>query len=189
MYDYRFFYVPMSAREKHIEDDINNAIKQLEEAYPTKIGWCVDSFAAPDGNKFMLSYHLLSDEDEREPGDSFDSCKVKVVKGSQDMKMTEKLLNEALSELDDGNNKFYHLYHPSEFIYIILYSEDDGNYIPRVKIIPNPVSPNQGNISTTNIFATLLPEQLDENWSQENIFIECIKPLDKNNMIVYIELD
>lgn len=180
MTDTHVYYVPMSAREKHIEDDINNAIKKLEDAYHPTLVWNVNGCIAPDNNKFMLIYSLGESEDS-------DSIGVRVIKGSQNMKTTQNLLNETLKELaedEEEPKEFVNIFHPSEFIYIILYKLKAGNF-PRVKIVPNPVSSSQGSVITTYILSTLEAKELDSDWEEASL--KKVDILNDNNMIIYFE--
>jgi hypothetical protein len=165
------YYVPMSSRERHIEDSINEAIGTFERAY--KVEWLTNLIKAPDDNKFMLVF-----EREDGAGSNSPAIGVKVIQGSQNKLTTEDMLNNAFKELElDEDKNFISLFHPAEFVYIILYENKAGKF-PRVKIIPNPVDPNNGARQITTLL-NILDE--DENWGLQpyDSFM-----LDKTNMIM-----
>lgn len=166
------YFIPLSSRERHIEDDINNAIANLEKTY--KLEWLPELFIAPDSDKFMLVY-----DKEAGAGSASPSLGVKVVQGSQNKLTTEKILNDTMLQLEtDEDKNFISLYHPAEFVYIILYENKAGTF-PRIKIVPNPPDPKSGNIKLS-MFLQAMAE--DEEWKDLQPYESFM--LDKNNMVL-----
>lgn len=125
------FYVPMSANTVDNEKEINFAITKLEHDF--KLEWLTDLIKATDANKYMLVY-----EKSEGSGSASPSIGVKVIQGSQDMVKTEKIINDAMLEMEmDEDKNFLSICNPAEFMYIILYENKAGEF-PRVKIINNP---------------------------------------------------
>lgn len=167
----RVYYVSLSSKPEDIETGINDAIAKIEHDYT--LDWLTDLFIAPDASKFQLVFEQSGTVGTDEP-----SIGVKVVAGSQNMHTTEELLNEAFLELSAGEDKgFLNIFHPSEFVYIILYENKAGEF-PRVKITPNPAEPKIGGVRMSNFFQFL---DDDEEWDLQPY--ECIM-LDKNNMLI-----
>jgi len=168
------YYVPMSSREKHIEDDINKAISTLERAY--NLEWLTNLIKAPDDSKFMLIF-----EREDGTGSSTPSIGVKVIQGSQNKITTEDMINNTMKQLElDGDKSFISLLHPAEFVYIILFEYKSGKF-PRIKIVPNPTDPKQGS-KQLSMLLNILDE--DEEWDLQpfDSFM-----LDKTSMIILFD--
>lgn len=167
------FLIPMSLNEKTTEDKINEAIYMIGK--DSSITWLTNLIKPLDDSKYMLI-----GEKEEGSGTATPVIGVKVIRGSQNMRQTEKIINDALAEMDEDTESpksFISISHPSEFMYIILFSYGAGN-VPRVKIMPNPADPMKGSRQLSAIF-----QNLDENddWglSPYDSFM-----LDENNIIV-----
>jgi hypothetical protein len=151
------FYVPMSANTTDNEKEINFAITKLEHDF--KLEWLTDLIKATDANKYMLVY-----EKSEGSGSASPSIGVKVIQGSQDMVKTEKIINDALLEMElDEDKNFLSICNPAEFMYIILYENKSGN-LPRVKIINNP-----SDVKAASRRISMFLQQLDDDpeWKLE----------------------
>lgn len=167
------FLISMSLDEKTTEDKINEAIYMIGKN--TSVTWLTELIKPLDDSKYMLVA-----EKEETKGTETPTIGVKVIRGSQDMLKTEKIINDTLTEMEtdeDEPKSFISISHPSEFMYIILFEYKAGTN-PRVKIVPNPVDPMSGSRKLSALL-----ERLDEDdeWGLQpyDSFM-----LDENNLII-----
>lgn len=81
------FLVPMSLDEKTTEDRINEAIYMIGKN--NSVTWLANLIKSLDDSKYMLAV-----EKEETTGTETPEIGVKVIRGSQDMIITEKIINE-----------------------------------------------------------------------------------------------
>jgi hypothetical protein len=167
------YLVPMSLNEKDNEEKINEAILKIGK--DNAVTWLAGLIKALDANKYML---VAEKEDSK--GTDTPEIGVKVIRGSQDMRKTEDIINDTLLEMEiaeDEPKSFISICHPSEYMYIILF-EYKAAKNPRVKIVKNPANPVSGSRSLSMILQ-LLDE--DDKWGLQpyDSFM-----LDDNNMII-----
>lgn len=141
----KVYLVKMSLdSEQETERILNEAIKKYSGPNVT---WLPELSKPLDSDKFML----VADVDS-EVGDGPSMIGVKVIRGSQDMKETEEIINTELLKMDMDNSlpkSFYSISHPSEFSYIVLYECKSSDSSVRVLITSNPADAYAGSIRLT----------------------------------------
>lgn len=167
------FLVPISLDEKTTEDRINEAIYMIGKN--NSVTWLANLIKSLDDSKYMLAV-----EKEETTGTETPEIGVKVIRGSQDMIITEKIINDTLAEMEtdeDEPKSFISISRPSEFMYIILFEYKAGTN-PRVKIINNPADPYIGSRRMNTLFETL---DNDDTWGLEpyDSFM-----IDKENLMI-----
>ena len=167
------FLISMSLDEKTTEDRINEAIYMIGK--DSSVTWLTDLIKPLDDSKYMLVA-----EKEETKGTETPTIGVKVIRGSQDMLKTEKIINDTLAEMEtdeDEPKSFISISRPSEFMYIILFEYKAGTN-PRVKIVSNPADPYIGSRKLST-FLKKLDE--DDEWGLQpyDSFM-----LDENNLII-----
>ena len=153
------FLIPMSLDEKTTQDRINEAIYMIGKN--NSVTWLANLIKSLDDSKYMLAV-----EKEETTGTETPEIGVKVIRGSQDMTITEKIINDTLAEMEtdeDEPKSFISISRPSEFMYIILFEYKAGTN-PRVKIVPNPADAYIGSRKLTDFFERL---DEDDSWDLE----------------------
>ena len=164
------YLIPMSLNEKDNENKINEAIQKIGK--DSSITWLANLIKSLDEDKYML----VAEKEEGE-GTLTPEIGVKVIRGSQDMLKTEKIINKTLLELELEEKSFISISRPSEFMYIILFEYKAGKN-PRVKIVKNPADPYIGSRNLSMILQNL---DNDDEWGlqpYDNFMI------DDDNMII-----
>lgn len=164
------YLIPMSLNEKDNEDKINEAILKIGK--DSSVNWLTNLIKSLDADKYML----VAEKEDSE-GTLTPQIGVKVIRGSQNMATTEKIINDTLLELELDEKSFISISRPSEYMYIILFEYKAGKN-PRVKIIKNPAD---AFIGSRNISTILQNLDEDEEWGLQpyDSFM-----IDKDNMIM-----
>ena len=111
------FLIPMSLDEKTTEDKINEAIYMIGK--DISVTWLTELIKPLDDSKYMLVA-----EKEETKGTETPTIGVKVIRGSQDMLKTEKIINDTLAEMKTDEDE------PKSFISICNFSAFKSSNIP-----------------------------------------------------------
>lgn len=137
----KVYLLKLSTEEEKTEMIINQFIEGVSRN--AVINWLTNLIRPLDSNKFMLVGEVEgASEEPTTPG-----IGVKVVRGSQNMKETEKILNSALMELEmdeEEPKSFLSIFNPIENMYIILFEYKAIEDHTMLYIRPNPADPVMG---------------------------------------------
>lgn len=173
----RTTFVPISIEDCMFKtkDIIMDNIYHIEEMGKVKF---LSQLCRPSssGEYFILTYDIDFDL----PGSLCPNLGVSILETSVDINLTEKIINKELYRLScmDGTS-FVNIFHPYEFMYIILFECNKKGEFPKIKFAP------LSNYSSSLYGQTLIDNKITEIIDEYNkIPFDC-KCID-NNHIMYL---